>query len=242
MTDPARAGAKRPAPADAPTNDRARRALAPAAMSSSSDGRAPRAERAHDVGESVRSSSSGGPTAAGAAAALVEMARPRAPMVQQRLDDRLERADVRTVAGSVLEADTTYIVHQCNCRTRSSRGLATAVFARWPAANTYADRFVRVPGSVDIRCGRIVNLYGQDRPGGPSRDETAEQRLTWFRDALAELAQRINGRAASCGFPYGIGCGLAGGDWRAYEQELRAWQCRHPNIAVRIYRYSEAGV
>lgn len=167
---------------------------------------------------------------------------------QSRLDERLRNANLEVVVGDLLAADADYIVHQCNCRSRGrAEGVARQIFEQWHSADTYrtdpTDQH-RAPGTVHIVRSRyshgvlvpgVANLYAQDRAGPPSGAETAEQRLLWFREALVALAHRLGSAPTVCAFPYGIGCGLAGGDWPTYEQELRAWQCHHPNIAVQLY-------
>jgi hypothetical protein len=45
--------------------------------------------------------------------------------------------------------------------------------------------------------------------------------------------------AKSLAFPYGIGCGLAGGDWKVYETMLRDWAAAHPLINVVLYQWQK---
>jgi hypothetical protein len=39
----------------------------------------------------------------------------------------------------------------------------------------------------------------------------------------------------SVGFPYKIGCGLAGGDWKLYESEIKRWSIEN-SIHVKVYK------
>jgi len=134
----------------------------------------------------------------------------------------------------VLHVRCDYVVHQCNCLTTYASGLAHQIFEMYPDADTYRPGARRTPGTISVH-GRIVNLYGQRYPGRPSRLETPEIRLGWFRSGLDALAAHIGGeRDAVCAFPHGIGCGLAGGDWGAYKSVLCAWAEANPRIRVLI--------
>lgn len=137
------------------------------------------------------------------------------------------------VRGNILDAEEQFIVHQCNCRTFRSAGLAKALFDKYPNTNIYNDGTVRVPGTIIIR-DRIINLLAQDQPGKSSRQETQEQREKWFFDGLAQI-ERIDG-LESIAFPYGIGCGLAGGNWSVYFSMISAFNKRNPQIKVVIYQ------
>lgn len=118
------------------------------------------------------------------------------------------------------------LVHQCNCVTTRAGGLAAVVFAWLPAANDYihSDR-VRKPGTAVLH-QRVANLYGQRYPGRAKRHETAKQRLVWFSAALNDLATQLpsaEGHRTTVLMPHGIGCGLAGGEWSAYEAAIERW-------------------
>lgn len=83
------------------------------------------------------------------------------------------------------------LVHQTNCRTTSAAGLAKDIFSLYPNANCYNLKTVRKPGYIDVRLGAsdnkepyICNLHGQDAPGGPTLQETREDRLRWFETGL----------------------------------------------------------
>ena len=57
------------------------------------------------------------------------------------------------------------------------------------------------------------------RPGKPSRGrDSAVSRLEAFGKAIDQIAELPE--LKSIGFPYGIGCGLAGGDWNKHGRLL----------------------
>ena len=120
--------------------------------------------------------------------------------------------------GNLLEATETYIVHQCNCKTTNGKGLSEQIFKKYPYANVYQQK--RTPGTIKI-CGNgkdkrfIVALFAQDGPGKPNSKETARQREKWFAQCLTELVNIIP-KNSTVAFPFGIGCGLAAGNWGHY--------------------------
>lgn len=139
-------------------------------------------------------------------------------------------------SGDVLASGADLIAHQCNCRSVGAKGLARKIFRKFPKANDYKDRVVcfpqfSTPGLISVR-GRIVNMFAQVWPGkasgrvtrvyGKEYADTQDARHDYFAQALASLAEIINKKAKKdehktiVAFPYGIGCGLAGGNWEAY--------------------------
>jgi O-acetyl-ADP-ribose deacetylase (regulator of RNase III) len=130
---------------------------------------------------------------------------------------------IRIVKGSILDSLDQYLAQIVNCYTWSSAGLAAALFRKFPWADIYSSRRHRgddsaLFGSISIRENperrppSIINIFGQLGPGRPSpgRDCAAE-RLQAFSRALKEIA--VLPGLQSIGFPCGIGCGLAGGNW-----------------------------
>lgn len=154
--------------------------------------------------------------------------------------------------GNLLDADEAYIVQQCCCTSVKPHGLSAAIAERFPEANPYACRrrlkynWARLedrpqPGSVQVM-GRVICLFGQythSKPGAyadPANTGTPDDyasRLEYFRRGLEEIA-RLN--PASVAFPYRIGCGLAGGDWKLYQKAIADWSARNPGIRVTVYR------
>lgn len=159
-----------------------------------------------------------------------------------------ESQKLHYVPGDVLDDIWDFVGHQCNCVTRKPGGLSKAVFAKHPEANTYASNDpCRVPGTISVH-GRVINMYGQKTPGKPKRkgtDDDAAARKDYFITALSSALLYVHsrgleeGKVRTLALPYKIGCGLAGGDWRLYEQYIAntvATVCGCNNLThVRVY-------
>lgn len=130
-----------------------------------------------------------------------------------------------------------------------SLGLSKALFSKFPYSNVYnGSSEPRVPGTIVIRGGSggqrgVVNLFGQEKPGKPTGAESRATREGWFESGLNSLIE-INSTMSlgSVAFPYGIGCGLAGGTWANYEAMITAFaQQVADDVEVTIVRLPRRG-
>ena len=80
-------------------------------------------------------------------------------------------------------------------------------------------------------------MYAQYEPGKPSRsgEDSQEMREAWFRRCLGLIGERIEG-LESIAFPWQVGCGLAGGDWKAYEGMIKEFAESHADVKVVVYK------
>lgn len=148
---------------------------------------------------------------------------------------------LQIISGDLLAAPEKYIGHQCNCVTKgNAAGLAKALFSRFPFADVYADRQKpSEPGTYSLHGdGKVerfvVNIYAQYYPGKPRKsDDTANYRLEWLTRALERFANEHS--PSEIALPYGIGCGLAGGDWVSYQEVMTRFSVG-PSIQVRLYK------
>ena len=148
--------------------------------------------------------------------------------------------------GYLLKSDCDIIVQQLNCLCVKPHGLSYSIAKKYPYANVYSQRTQEgsrnlaidkdrgTPGNIvvstSVQTPVVIGLYGQydfgkavTRNYRPSYDppETSKMREKWFKKSLKILAKWLDGNELNCGhikigFPYGIGCGLAGGDWSKY--------------------------
>jgi O-acetyl-ADP-ribose deacetylase (regulator of RNase III) len=117
------------------------------------------------------------------------------------------------------------LAHQVNCRGVMGAGLARQIRGAYPAA--YHD-YRQALRSGDLQLGGarvtpvgpmrfVAHLAGQD---GFGRDRRHTDYAA-LRSALEGLAAWHRDFAETViGIPYGIGCGLGGGDWAAVSQLL----------------------
>lgn len=136
---------------------------------------------------------------------------------------------LKTINKSLIEADTKYILHQCNCVSENAKGIAKSIFDAFPWANTYSKREKPSSrGTVDIlgngKTERfVINAYIQYYPGKSYESayksnvrttDTYENRLFYLQKCL----QRIENISdlESIGIPVGMGCRLAKGNWSDY--------------------------
>lgn len=152
-------------------------------------------------------------------------------------------ADSKVVVkqGNIVNAEERYIAHQCNCTTDYVRGVAQQIFEAYPVAAFYLNIIAWTPpavGSIQITETRgklIVNMFAQRLPGKARGSETNAIRLKWFVDCLNKLNARLE-PDAHIAMPYGIGCGLAGGDMEAYMNAIETWS-KSPRISrVVLYK------
>lgn len=158
---------------------------------------------------------------------------------------------IAIVSGDLIKSADKYIAHQCNCITTHSAGCAARVFSAFPWANIYSER--KTSPRVDMgRAGQVVirgdglehrfviNMLAQVYPGRPKYPDSSldgrDARLGYFRSCLTVMAKIPD--IESIGFPYRIGCNLAGGNWPHYLgmlEEFSTWI----DAPVRIYRHGE---
>mmetsp|Transcript_45967 Transcript_45967/g.121563 ORF Transcript_45967/g.121563 Transcript_45967/m.121563 type:complete len:199 (-) Transcript_45967:305-901(-) len=156
---------------------------------------------------------------------------------------RLSRSEsldgYREIVGDILLAKEQYVCHQCNCVSRSAKGLAQALFSKYPWADVYRARSAKpVPGTIDIRCGdglKIINLFGQVTPGKPrGGHDNKARREEYFAEALRAISKLDD--LSSIAFPHSVGCGMAGGDWPKYQRMLQKFAAGLPDVQVVVYR------
>jgi len=150
---------------------------------------------------------------------------------------------VRTVTGDLLLAKEQYICHQCNCVTQRAAHLAAAVFKAFPHADIYSIRpkghkdqpgTIVVKGDEDHRM--VIAMLAQVWPGEPKypqdRTDGHAAREKYFAQCLMEIAKL---KPDSLAFPWGIGCGAAGGEWEHYYATLSDMEIQS-EIQITLYK------
>ena len=157
---------------------------------------------------------------------------------------------LEVIEGDLFTTDAKYLVHQVNCITSRSKHLAYEVFKRYPYADVYSPRgdyrddsyYKDEPGTILVRGNGddqryVIGLVGQVYPGKPrytdSKLDGSVAREGYFFSALKKVAQIED--LESIAFPFGIGCGAAGGDWNIYFKILKNF-AEFVDADVLIYR------
>lgn len=121
--------------------------------------------------------------------------------------------------GNLLEATEDIIGHQVNCRGVMGSGVAKQIRSKYPGVfSKYTDLVSHTVFKISLlgECqlchtedGAIANLFGQDGYGknGVHTDYTS------LYHALCLLHDYCKECGKSVALPYGMGCGLGGGDW-----------------------------
>lgn len=161
--------------------------------------------------------------------------------------------------GNILTATEDYIAQQTCCTACRAHGLSEAIATMFLHGNPYSLRKPIAPRKNTARpedrpeagtClilgdGKekryIACLFGQYAMGKSGKydacgiPDTQEDRLQYFELALEDFARQIP-PTASVAFPYKIGCGLAGGDWKKYSSILEKWAKTHPYMKIALYK------
>lgn len=166
---------------------------------------------------------------------------------------------VPIVEGDLIESKAKYIIHQTNCVSSGASGLANTIFKKYPEANIYQSRhdsnvwhkpghiYILPPaftGKPTFYSGGVINAMGQFFPGIPRNEtidgilinDTAEQRVNWFKMCLARILKLQN--LESIDFPWRIGCGLAGGDWNEYRKIINSF-AKKTSATIQIIKRNE---
>lgn len=120
---------------------------------------------------------------------------------------------VQIKSGDIFNSGADIICHQVNCMGVMGAGIAAEIKRRWPQVYTeYRSMCSTNPaptllGQCQV-CPPVANLFGQYRYGRGSKHTDYDA----LEKALTELRSYGYDNIA---IPYGIGCGLGGGDWAA---------------------------
>lgn len=147
------------------------------------------------------------------------------------------------LTGNILSSKEQYVAHQCNCVTSYAKGLAEIIFKKWSYADCYSIRWENdKPGTIEIRGdGKenryIINMFAQVNPGKPTNKDDLRDGEQVRKTYFIECMKRINElNPESVAMPWGIGCGLAGGDWDFYKKVIDKFSER---FSIVLYKLPE---
>jgi len=123
---------------------------------------------------------------------------------------------MRIIKGNILDIENGVICHQVNCLYVAGAGLAKQIKEAYPNWYLYYTNTVATLGDISLytptQSLTIVNMYSQNKYGTEKR----ETNYSAFGSCLVKIWQEVKGNEIY--FPYGIGCGLGGGDWNIISQ------------------------
>lgn len=152
---------------------------------------------------------------------------------------------MRIINEDITNVTTGIIIHQVNCRNRIGAGVSCPIIKKWPAvetayhyyctSHTPADLLgqmqtvvVREPDEFGLNGLTIVNSFTQMNYGNAAKTGKVYTNMRLLVKNILKVCYQNADMTVYV--PYGIGCGLAGGDW----DELTAWLSDVPNlVAVR---------
>lgn len=156
---------------------------------------------------------------------------------------------ISIVNGNILDGDWETLVHSVNHQGVMGAGLAKQIAMKWPEIVTDYKEFCKRFSYDDIRrigiyhlfvlggkdAGRfIAGIVGQDDYGkrGKYTDyaaiATSLVEVAWYADRMGLLRIAI---------PFGMGCGLGGGDWNVVYPIVQDVFNYYPHLEVKIYKY-----
>lgn len=131
--------------------------------------------------------------------------------------------------GNLLTSESVEVIgHQANCQNIFGAGIAKSIREMYPKAY-HADTMAYKDGKavlgsfsfchLDGQIKKVFNLYGQTLYGTRKRQTNYNalyDSLEGMKNHLIECEN--NFPIPNVGFPYLMGCGLGGGDWRIVER------------------------
>lgn len=158
---------------------------------------------------------------------------------------------VYTVVGDLLKSDCNIIAHQANCFGTMGAGIAKQIVRSFPQV-LESDRNYKIPVGSRERLGHfssckvnnngkaliIANLYGQYNYGrGKQTDSLAFKQSLQRLILAAKKSSKKLSFLPKIGIPYGIGCGLAGGNWNEIYSIINQLSNQY-NYDIYLYKLS----
>lgn len=149
---------------------------------------------------------------------------------------------IKIVEGNILNAPENIIGHQVNCQGVMGAGLAKQIRSKYPEVfNNYSELVSSCENKSDllgkmqlVTCGEnrwVANVFGQYSYGRGNVNYTSYIALEDAMICLRDIAIKHNLTVA---LPFGIGCGLAGGNWDIVEKMIVNTFEQH---GVTLYRF-----
>ena len=148
---------------------------------------------------------------------------------------------MKIIKGDILKSDADIICHQVNCMGVMGSGLAKQIRSQYPEVYTHYKQLCnsKLPkdllGNTQIveahNGGYFANVFGQLKYG-TDKQHTDYNALKNGLEIVAKRAKQYN---ESVAIPYGIGCGLGGGDWEFVNEFIKEL---FEGCDVKLYKFS----
>lgn len=122
---------------------------------------------------------------------------------------------IKIIDKNILESTEEILCHQVNCRGTMGKGLGLSLRIHFPEVyysylmycqkNKYNKYMLGTIDYVKTRRNIVANMFAQYEYG--------ETKCYTDYKALEKCFIQLNELNKSIAIPYGVGCGLAGGDW-----------------------------
>jgi O-acetyl-ADP-ribose deacetylase (regulator of RNase III) len=142
-----------------------------------------------------------------------------------------DRMPLKIFKGNLLNAKQDVIVHQVNCQGSFGAGLAKQIADKYPKAKREYMEYCKTKKDINLLGDCLItetidydiaNLFGQLYYGSYGDYYNEHGRQTDYKAleyALDTLKRITKGKTIA--FPYGIGCGLANGEWSEVKSLIR---------------------
>ncbi|MFP6333778.1 Appr-1-p processing protein [Bacillus subtilis] len=135
---------------------------------------------------------------------------------------------IKIETGNILDATEDIIVQQVNCKGVMGAGLAKAILNKYPNVKKEYQSFrnfnlnkgltdkdlLGLVNYVRVSDGKVIaNVFGQINIKKNRFDKTVYTKTEALARGLTEVKELSKQLNKSVAIPYGMGCGLAGGDW-----------------------------
>jgi len=151
---------------------------------------------------------------------------------------------IERINGDLLNCSANVICHACNTLNVFGAGLAKQIKSKYPEAyavdcDAYKkeiNRLGNISFAETLDNKVIVNIYGQESIGRDSRKINYEALAQGFEKVKSFCDERFNNHHLVLGFPYLLGCGLAGGSFKIVNAMIEHYfeNARYEVLVVRF--------
>lgn len=148
----------------------------------------------------------------------------------------------KCIIQAFIDNDIDVLVHQVNCQGVMGAGIAKDILKVFPShINYYKQQEMFLSNyMIDTLSSNqhIVGLFAQDKVGTSQVQTNVAAFAVALSDCLNELLDNLPPTSTlTIGFPYKIGCGLAGGSWETISLILKDMSLLLPdNVEFVIYK------